>query len=307
MTRTTLLSGPAAATYNGRTYFAHEGIIVRPALEFTPVNSDARGPLDLTLAQQPVTISFTPSAPFADLLALYPWAAAAPGTPLFGPADQPLILTAANGTRLTFSAVALIQMPDLHLTERGPVPGPVTFLALGARNQPISAANRLVTVDTAAPIPLPPPGTPQLADDFVIAWGAAPWLNLRARDGIRLKFHLRTRPVVSDANAQLDLTLDQLNIEATFVPATPEGPGENDVFTALQLEGGLPGRMLSSRAPTLTLAGDHFVVQLASAELVVVELHDDALVPRLGELTFCATRAFFSNAPQPLFTLLEGQ
>ncbi len=57
---------------------------------------------------------------------------------------------AANGVRLTFSAVAITQMPDLTLDARGSVAGAVTFLALGARSLPITAANRLVTIDTAS-------------------------------------------------------------------------------------------------------------------------------------------------------------
>ncbi len=44
-----------------------------PALELEAVDSDAQGVLDATVTGAPVTIKFTPSAPFADLLALYPY------------------------------------------------------------------------------------------------------------------------------------------------------------------------------------------------------------------------------------------
>src|ERR1019366_6252974 len=148
VTRTTLLSGPAAATFNGHTYFAQNGIVVTPALEVDAVDSDTQGVLDATVTGAPVTIKFAPTAPFADLLALYPYTVGTPGLSLFGSADTPLVLVAANGVRLTYSAVAIIQMPDLALTSRGAVAGAVTFLALGARSLPITAANRLVTIDT---------------------------------------------------------------------------------------------------------------------------------------------------------------
>jgi len=170
ITRTTLLGGPAAATFNGHTFFAHDGILVTPALELDAVDSDAEGALDATVSGGPVTIQFTPSAPFADLIALYPYMIGTPGTPLFGSADTPLVLVAANGTRLTFSATAIVEMPDLTLGAREPVAGAVTFLAIGARSMPISAANRLVGIDTAA-VPLAPSTMPQLADDFEITWG----------------------------------------------------------------------------------------------------------------------------------------
>ena len=74
VTRTTLLGGPASATFNGHTFFAHDGILVTPALELDAVDSDAQGVLDATA---------TSSSPgddqvhavarrFTDLLALYP-------------------------------------------------------------------------------------------------------------------------------------------------------------------------------------------------------------------------------------------
>ena len=83
VTRTTLLGGPAAATFNGHTFFARDGILVTPALELEAVDSDAQGVLDATATPAPVMIKFTPSAPFADLIALYPWLEGAPGTSLF--------------------------------------------------------------------------------------------------------------------------------------------------------------------------------------------------------------------------------
>jgi hypothetical protein len=306
------LSGPASATFNGHTFFAHDGILVTPALEISEasdrVDSDAWGALDETVSGELVKIQFTPSAPFADLLALYPCTQANPGISLFGSVDTPLTVTASNGARLTFAAVAIVQMPDLILTNRGPVTGAVTFLARGARGLGLTAVNRFVTIDTAS-VPLPPRGTPQLADDFVITWGAAPWIDLRARDGIRVRFALKTRPVLSDANALLDLTLERLEVEARFTPATPGGPAEIDLVAALQLQGAhaLPGRLLSAMANTLDVAGDHLFVRLPLAQVTRGELAFDSVHGRLGELTFTAGRAWLgTGALAPLVTLTEG-
>ena len=141
--RTTLLSGPAAATYAGHTFFARDGILVSPALELEAVESDAKGVLDASVFQTPVTIRFTLSAPAADLLALYPHLQGAPGESLFGAADVPLVLTAANGVRLTFAAVAITQMPDLPAgRERrgggnGDVPGAGRAVAGGDGGEPV--------------------------------------------------------------------------------------------------------------------------------------------------------------------------
>jgi hypothetical protein len=312
ITRTTLLSGPAAATFAGHTFFANDGILVTPALEIAEaadrVDSDTQGVLDATVSGAAVTIKFTPSAPFADLLALYPYAMANPGTPLFGPSDTPLVLIAANGVRLTFAAVAIVQMPDLFLTTRGPVTGAVTFLALGARSIGLTMANRFVALDTAA-MPSPVSGTPQLADDFAITWGGAPWLNLRAQDGVRVRFVMPTRAVVSDANALQDLTLERLEVQASFTPASPGGPAEIDLIEALNLQGAeaLPGRPLSGSGYSLEIQGEHLRVQLPLASLTRGELAFDAVHPRLGELTFVSKRAFLgSGLPAALVGLTEG-
>jgi len=313
VTRTTLLSGPAAATFGGHTFFARDGILVTPALEIEAVDSDAQGVLDATVTGEPVTIKFTPSAPFADLIALYPHTMGTPGMSLFGAADTPLVLVAANGVRLTFSAVAIIQMPDLTLGARDPMAGAVTFLALGARSLPITAANRLVAIDTTTP-PAFSLAPPQLADDFEIAWGGAPWVKLRARDGVKVHFAMKTRPVVSAANALLDLTLDSLAVEARFTPGTPGAPAvgsiaEADVFEALQVQGALPGRLLSAGARTLDVAGEHLWFRLPLARLMQGPLAFDAAHPRVGELVFTAGRALLGAeaAPEALVSLTEGE
>lgn len=294
------------ATFAGRTFFAQDGIVVTPALELAVVDSDAQGVLDATVSDAPVTIRFTPSAPFEDLIALYPHLQGSPGASLFGAVDSPLVLTAANGVRLTFSAVAVIGMPDLHLTTHGPIAGAVTFLALGARSLPITAANRVVLIDTTDELPVWPDWTPQLTDDYAVTWGGAPWVNLRSRDGVRVRFALKTRPVVSDANALLDLTLERLEVEARFIPATSGGPGEADLVEALQVQGALPGRLLSDGAQTLEISGEHLVVQLPLAQLTCGELTFDGVKPRVGELVFVAERALVESA-EALVTLAEGE
>jgi hypothetical protein len=305
--RTTLLSGPAVATFGGHTFFAQSGIVVTPALELGPVDSDAQGVLDATATGAPVTIKFAPSAPFADLRALYPWLDGAPGTSLFGATDSPLVLVASNGVRLTFAAAAIVQMPDLTLSSSGAAAGAVTFLAL-----PITAANRLVTVDTAE-FPALPTTTPQLADDFEITWGSAPWVKLQALNGVKIHFAMKTSPVISAANALLDLTLDLLAVTASFTPASAVGSSvkEMDVLGALQLQGAdaAPGRLLSTAAQTLDIAGEHLWVRLPLAQLTTGPLTFDAVHPRVGELVFTAGRALLGAEAElvALGSLSEGE
>ncbi|MEI9999386.1 MAG: hypothetical protein WDO13_09560 [Verrucomicrobiota bacterium] len=117
---TTLLGGPALAIYNGHTLVARDG---------NPGDAGAgarcgrfgcaghpRCNRDGGAGENPVPRR---RAPFADLVALYLFLDGAPGTPLFGASDVPLVLVAANGVRLTFAAVAIAQMPDLALGVRG--------------------------------------------------------------------------------------------------------------------------------------------------------------------------------------------
>jgi hypothetical protein len=310
VTRTTLLSGPAAATFRGHTFFAQDGILVTPALELAAVDSDAQGVLDSTVTTAPVKIQFSPNAPFADLLALYPFLEGAPGVSLFGASDTPLVLVASNGVRLTFSAVAITQMPDLALGSTGATAGAVTFLALGARELPITAANRLVTIDTTA-VPAFPTMTPQLSDDFEITWGGAPWVNLQAIDGVTVTFAMKTKPVLSAANALLDLTLESLSATASFTPATPAGPVEADIFAALEAQGAgaLPGRLLSQGANALNIAGEHLYLRMPLAQLTAGPLTFDSTHPRVGALVFTATRVLLAAEPEldGVVSLSEGE
>ena len=295
VTRATLLSGPAAASWNGHVFWARDGILVSPGLELAAISSDAQGVLDASVFGAPVTIRFVPSAPAADLVALYPFLAGAPGTSLFGPADTPLVLTAANGVRLTFAAVALTQMPDLLLGATGEVAGTVSFLALPARRAGVMDANAVVAFDTAT-LPAAPASSPQLSDDYVLTWGGAPWAALRARNGFRMRFALKTEPVLSDANALLDLTLAELAVEVAFVPDSPNGPAEADALAALQVQGALPGRALSDSAQALSITGDSFALSLPEVQVVRADLDFAAGRGRLGEVVFAAGRAFVANA-----------
>jgi hypothetical protein len=295
VTRATLLSGPAVASWNGHVFWARDGILVSPGLELAAISSDAQGVLDASVFGAPVSIRFVPSAPASDLVALYPHLLGAPGTSLFGAADVPLVLTAANGVRLTFAAVALTQMPDLLLGATKAVAGTVSFLALPARGAGVNAANALVVFDTAT-LPAAPVSSPQLSDDYVLTWGGAPWAGLRGREGFRVRFALKSEPVLSDANALLDLTLAELAVEVTFVPASPNGPAEADALGALQVQGSLPGRALSDSAQALTILGDSFSLSLPEAQVVRADLEFAAGRGRLGEVMFAAGRAFFGNA-----------
>jgi hypothetical protein len=210
-------------------------------------------------------------------------------------------------------------MPDLTLSSSGAAAGAVTFLAQGARSLPITAANRLVTIDTAE-FPALPTTPPQLADDFEITWGAggtgsgAPWTKLRALDGVKVHFAMKTSPVVSAANALLDLTLDSLAVTARFTPGTPGAPAvgsivEADVFEVLQVQGALPGRLLSTGAQTLDVAGERLWLRLPLAQLTEGPLTFDAVHPRVGELVFTAGRALLGAEAglEALVSLTEGE
>jgi hypothetical protein len=109
---------------------------------------------------------------------------------------------------------------------------------------------------------------------------------------------MTSRPVWSDANGLLDMTLEKLEVRASFVPASPAGPAEADLVAALQWQGAnaLPGRPLSQTGESLTIAGTGFSVELPLANVVNGGMDFDFKNPRLGELTFLAERALLNAA-----------
>jgi hypothetical protein len=152
--------------------------------------------------------------------------------------------------------------------------------------------------------------TAHLADDYTITWGdTPPWLDLRACEGIEVKFAMKWRPVRSAANGLLDLTLQSLTVTVRFTPASTDGPAESDVFSALQAQGALPGRLLSQLASGLIIDGEHLWVHLPQAQLSAGALSFDATHSRVGELVFTATRAVLEaeQALSGLATLTEGE
>jgi hypothetical protein len=150
-----------------------------------------------------------------------------------------------------------------------------------------------------------------LSDDFAITWGGAPWLDLQALDGVTVTFAMKTQPVLSAANALVDLTLESLAVTASFTPGTPAGPVESDVFTALQVQGlgAFPGRGLSGTAHTLDVAGEHLWLRLPLAQMTAAPLTFDVTHPRVGKLVFTAGRALLGtvNPEQALASLTEGE
>jgi hypothetical protein len=126
---------------------------------------------------------------------------------------------------------------------------------------------------------------------------------------VEVKFAMKTRRVLSAANALLDLTLESLTVTARFTPATPSGPAETDVFSALQAQGTLPGRLLSQGANTLTIAGEHLYLEMPLAQLSAGALTFDAAHARVGELVFTATRAVLQTeeALSQLAMFTEGE
>ena len=139
-----------------------------------------------------------------------------------------------------------------------------------------------MAIDTTDDFPVAPVGTPELADDFVISWGASPWTGLRARDGVRIHFKMKVRPVFSDANAVVDWTLESLGVEARFIPVSAPGPDEGAVMGALEVQGALPGRSVADGGEMLVVAGGDWTVLVPRAELVSGELAFEAVKGRVG-------------------------
>jgi hypothetical protein len=75
------------------------------------------------------------------------------------------------------------------------------------------------------------------------------------------------------------------------------------------VQGGLPARLLSLGAQTLTVAGEHLWLELPLAQLTAGPLTFDAVHRRVGELVFTAGRALLAaeGAAEALVSLTEGE
>lgn len=303
LTRSSIVRGPAVVTFNGATLYSKGDISLELGVETFEVATALHGKVDERVVTRVARVRFTPDGQYESLGVVWPYGAMNLGDSVFGATDLPLVIKTKDGKTLTFAAAAVTRMPSLNLGATKTILGDIEFTCLGADNTAWTAANSLVTTATAAFSDTTFDPASIVTQPYTGVWGvSAPWSSIATFDGWTVDFDLQMAPVTTDAEGIVDMTFQSLAVTAK---CRPVGVTEANVIAALKLQdtGNARGRSLQTGSNDLVISNTGVTVTVKSAQLKAGPLLFGSGTPRVGELTWVATRKFTAGAASPLFTV----
>lgn len=298
--RTTILTGPALVTYGGQSFWSAGDVTLKPVTTRTDINTAAFGKVDSRLQDKKIEVSFEPSGRFtAGLLGvLFPYAAMNIGTSIYGATDSELVVHSRAGTKITLPNAALTQLPNLRLGVGKTINGQVTFTGLLANDTAPETSGAYYVV---APAAYPGDTGFNVADIKTLAYDAAwgtetPWDSFATQEGWDISFNLQLAPQMVDGLGTVDMTLQELSVEATAIPV---GPSEAQALAAMQQDQAMGSSTATSDKLIISGAGVYF--SLANAGMTEAELGYGSQRKRLGQCKWMATRSVTAGLPDPLY------
>lgn len=298
--RTTIITGPALVTYGGQSFWSKGDITLKPIVGKFPVTVAAFGEVDGRINDKKVEVSFEPSGRFtAALLAvLYPYAALNIGASVYGAVDKPLVIWSRAGKKLTVPNAAITKLPNARFGVGATINGSITFTGLLKNSTAPETAGAYWLVETAAY-----PGDTGfttadiLTKAYASAWGAAaPWNSFLTEKGWDVSFNLSLAPQMVDGLGTVDMTLQELKVEATAIPV---GPNETQVLAKMQEDQVMGSSYATADSLVISATGVYF--SLDNAGLTEADLGWGAQRKRIGQCKWMATRTVTGGVPDPLY------
>lgn len=252
--RTSRIAGPAKLGYQAGTVFTRGDIGVKLGKSLFDIEVDAFGTIDNRLSDRDVEISFTPDGRWATdggKTFLFPGAGLVNGDSWNGGTDLPLVITPMKGKPLTFGNAIITKIPSLTFSATKPWIGECTMRALNVNSTEWSSAASILTLGSSGTVT---DFTGYTAADILtkgvkLFWtgksGFSTGNGLDVIDGITVDFDLQLEPVEIDAYGMVDYMFVRLDVT---VRAKPIGITEDDILTALALQGGTVARGASNNA-----------------------------------------------------------
>lgn len=168
--------GPAMVTHRGGFFFSKDDIAVDLSKDKKELPSSAFGPLGEINLGVKASAKFSPVGEFEHLGVLWPYAAAAIGSSIFG-ADSPLLIQPLDPAQkqVRFFAAGISKMPDLNFTAADSLLGDVEFQMVGKNNTAVDDpaflfATENNTLDLSA---LPYDPNALLVQPYALSWLSA--------------------------------------------------------------------------------------------------------------------------------------
>ena len=306
--RASIVRGPAIIQFKGITIYTKTDFVVRPIMALSPVESSMFGTVDQTVDDFMWQFDFQHDGQLIDahIPVLWPYASALPGTSVMGAADSDIIIWSKAGTKITFKAGGVTQMPNIGLAPNATLIGPMQLTAIGKNDTLWNAEGKWTELEASAFVDVSFDKSTIKKMAYTGTWGAvSPWNAWDTEAGLNVNFNLSLSPDKAAQEGTIDYVFD--NLTAT-VNATAIGIDEEDISDALDISDTafLPGVALGTLTHNNTLSIGAGTGNPAFA-MTGASLVDTSLIygrpKRVGECTWQSTRTFATGVQNPLFTL----
>jgi hypothetical protein len=301
--RSTILRGPAIVQFDGATFYTKGDIVANIDIETLEINASLYGKVDERLINRAGIVRFEPVGEWESLAVLFPYGSTLLGASMMGAVDKPLVIWTQDGKKITFAAACITRMPSIMLSAKKTLLGEVEFMTLGPDNKAWNdAVDKFVKIESIAFPASSFSSAAVITQPYVAAWGIAPWDSIKTVDGWTVDFDLSYDPLEVDTEGKIDLTLGSLGVSAR---ATPLGITEQQLADALKIQdaSAARGRSLNSVGTDLAITGTSVSVTLTKAALKAGGYAFGPTTPRIGELTWVATRTISGGVVSPLFVV----
>lgn len=299
--RTTLIKGPAYASYASGAYFSDGELSAVLVEKWSDIITSGFGRIGRTLMDRYVEVTFTPTM-WLGLSTLFPYATYMPGDPIYGSTDAALVITPRNGRPLTVLNAQVTGLPGLLLAaDRPTFKGPVKFTGLVANSSDPSLLASYFTQGTVGSnVALTGfVGADVLRSRYTGTWNS---VTLRTAKGWEIDFNLQLEDDHPDGEVTVNKRMKQLEASASCDPTAIAESAYLALLNNAVDVGGVPtgyalaiAGVAASGAPAVTL-NNAFIEDGGSYIF-------DPAKDRTGRLKFTTIRTISSGALASLWTI----
>jgi len=305
VSRASLGRGPAIVTFGGATLFTRDDLVPRHAPEWQAVASSLHGQTDKFKGDLVIKHSLTLFGHWSSLGVLFPAALLNPvvGTSLFGAADNPLVILARNGDRITYPNSQITKLADLYLgVDSELFAAAVEVTSIIKNNANPEDAGAYFVRDTGAYAETTFAMTNFKKCRFSAAWGAKTgFTSFIGQKGFSLSWALDAKPDKVDGYGTVDFYVGSGGLVGSC-KAVPIGPTMAQIDTQ-QGVGSAHGALLSTGEADLTITGTGVSVVLKNASMVETGTAFGIDPLRVGEVSWETTRGFAAGVVSAVATV----
>jgi len=302
VSRANLGRGPAIVTIGGDTLFTRDDLVLRHAPVWNPVMTSMYGTVDKAKRDLMIRIPLRLWGSWENLQVLFPSALMNPiaGTSVFGTADNPVVVQARNGDRITYPNGQITKLANLYLGVDAELwAADVEITALIKNNANPEDAGAYFVLDSNAYTDSAFAKTNFKKVRWTGAWGAKTgFTTIVPQKGFQVSWTLSLKPLPVDGYGTVDMTVQDM---IAGVKCIPIGPTLAQGELVANSQGSAMGAALSNATTaaadlTLTGAGGGSVVA-KSAGMTENGFAFGVEPLRIGEMAWETTRGFAAGVP----------